>query len=65
MAKSSNNSQKLYQLKQETASEVGVQLKQGWNGDLRSAEAGRIGGNMVRKMVAAYAGGNGNTQDIK
>ena len=64
MAKSSNNTQKLEQLKQETASEVGVTLKQ-YNGDLPTVQAGRIGGNMVRKMVAAYSGGNSNTQDIK
>lgn len=64
MAKSSNNTQKLEQLKQETASEVGVTLKQ-YNGDLKSKEAGRVGGNMVRKMVASYTGGNGNTQDLK
>lgn len=64
MAKSSNNTQKLHQLKQETASEVGVTLKQ-YNGDLPTKEAGRIGGNMVRKMVASYTGGNMNTSDIK
>ena len=34
-----------------TASEVGVNLKQGYNGDLSSKDAGRIGGNMVRKMI--------------
>ena len=37
--------------KQEVASEVGVNLKQGYNGDLSSKDAGRIGGNMVRKMI--------------
>lgn len=64
MAKSSNNSEKLNQLKQETASEVGVTLKQ-YNGDLPSKQAGRIGGNMVRKMVANYTGGNTNTNNIQ
>lgn len=64
MAKSSNNSQKLNQLKQETASEVGVTLKQ-YNGDLSSKEAGRIGGNMVRKMVATYSGGDTSTKNIQ
>jgi len=34
-----------------TAIEVGVNLKQGYNGDLSSKEAGRIGGNMVRKLI--------------
>ena len=37
--------------KYEVASEVGVNLKQGYNGDLSSRDAGRIGGNMVRKMI--------------
>ena len=36
----------------ETASEVGVQLKEGYNGDIKSKDAGYIGGNMVRKMVS-------------
>lgn len=64
MAKSSNNTQKLHQLKYETASEVGVTLKE-YNGDLPSREAGRVGGNMVRKMVASYTGGNSKTQDVE
>ena len=34
-----------------TPIEVGVNLKQGYNGDLSSKDAGRIGGNMVRKMI--------------
>lgn len=64
MAKSSNNTEKLSNLKQETASEVGVQLQQ-YNGNLTSAQTGRIGGNMVRKMVANYTGGNTNTNYTK
>lgn len=38
----------------ESAQEVGVNLKQGYNGDLTSRQAGSIGGNMVKKMVQAY-----------
>ncbi|MBQ8980287.1 MAG: alpha/beta-type small acid-soluble spore protein [Eubacterium sp.] len=34
--------------------EVGVNLKQGYNGDLTSKEAGSVGGQMVKKMVKAY-----------
>ena len=34
-----------------TPIEVGVNLKNGYNGDLSSRDAGRIGGNMVRKMI--------------
>ncbi|MCM1988675.1 alpha/beta-type small acid-soluble spore protein [Oceanirhabdus seepicola] len=44
----------LAQFKMETASELGVNLKQGYNGDLTSAQAGSIGGNMVKKMVQKY-----------
>lgn len=40
--------------KMETATEIGVPLKQGYNGDLTSKQAGSIGGNMVKKMVEAY-----------
>ena len=36
--------------KMEVASELGVNLKDGYNGDLTSAEAGSVGGNMVKKM---------------
>lgn len=43
--------------KMESASEVGVQLKQGYNGNLTSAQAGSIGGQMVKKMVQAYEAG--------
>ena len=37
--------------KMEVANEVGVNLKQGYNGDLTSKQAGTIGGNMVKKMI--------------
>ena len=43
--------------KQQSASEVGVSLKQGYNGDLTSREAGSIGGEMVKRMIA-YAESN-------
>ena len=36
------------------ANEVGVNLKQGYNGDLTSKQAGSIGGQMVKKMVESY-----------
>ncbi len=41
----------LEKFKYEVASEVGVNLKQGYNGNLSSKDAGKIGGNMVRKMI--------------
>ena len=37
--------------KMEAASEVGVTLKQGYNGDLTSKQAGSVGGQMVKKMI--------------
>uniref|UniRef100_UPI003FEFC146 small, acid-soluble spore protein, alpha/beta type n=1 Tax=Roseburia sp. TaxID=2049040 RepID=UPI003FEFC146 len=37
--------------KEEVASEIGVPLKDGYNGDLTSAQAGSIGGEMVKKMI--------------
>ncbi len=44
----------LNRLKYETANEVGVQLREGYNGDIKTKDAGQIGGNMVRKMIQAY-----------
>ena len=55
-----NNQQRkqaLQQLKMESASEVGVNLKQGYNGDLTSRQAGSIGGQMVKKMIESYENG--------
>ncbi len=40
--------------KMEAASEVGVNLKQGYNGDLTSRQAGSVGGQMVKKMIQSY-----------
>ena len=42
------------QFKMEAASEVGVNLKNGYNGHLTSREAGSVGGQMVKKMIEAY-----------
>ena len=47
----------LDKFKMEAASEVGVNLKQGYNGDLTSREAGSVGGQMVKKMIEAYEQG--------
>ena len=47
----------LEKFKMEAANEVGVTLKQGYNGDLTSKQAGSIGGQMVKKMVQAYEQG--------
>ena len=42
--------------KTEVASELGVNLKEGYNGDLTSKEAGSIGGEMVRRMIKKQEG---------
>ena len=42
------------QFKMEAASEVGVNLKNGYNGHLTSREAGSVGGQMVKKMTESY-----------
>ena len=44
----------LNRFKMEAANEVGVYLKQGYNGDLTSRQAGSIGGQMVKKMIESY-----------
>lgn len=45
----------LNKFKYEVASEVGVNLKQGYNGDLTSKQAGTVGGYMVKKMIEKAA----------
>lgn len=63
MAKNTNNlvnpnaRDAMDRFKMEAASQVGVNLKQGYNGDLTSKQAGSIGGQMVRKMIEAYENG--------
>ena len=60
MAKSSNKlvvpeaMAAMDKFKMEAANEVGVNLKDGYNGDLTSRQAGSIGGQMVKKMIEAY-----------
>lgn len=44
----------LNRFKMEAASEVGVNLKDGYNGHLTSREAGSVGGQMVKKMIESY-----------
>ena len=48
----------LERFKMEAANEVGVSLKQGYNGDLTSRQAGSVGGQMVKKMIKAYEENN-------
>ena len=53
----SSNKAKLQSLKTEVASSLNVNLKQGYNGDITAREAGSIGGEMVKRMIA-YAESN-------
>ena len=52
-----NAREAMNKFKMEAANEVGVNLKQGYNGDLSSREAGSVGGQMVKKMIEAYENG--------
>ena len=52
----------LERFKMEAASEVGVNLKQGYNGDLTSKQAGSVGGQMVKKMIESYENGIKNSK---
>ena len=47
----------LEKFKMEAANEVGVNLKQGYNGDLTSRQAGSVGGQMVKRMIESYENG--------
>lgn len=51
--------------KNESAQEVGVTLKPGYNGDLTSYQAGSIGGQMVKKMVQAYEQNQANQNNMQ
>ncbi len=53
----SNAKASLERMKMDAANTVGVNLKQGYNGDLTSKQAGSIGGQMVKKMVESYKKG--------
>ena len=54
MSKNKSN-EALNKFKYEVASELGVNLKNGYNGDLTAREAGSVGGMMVKKMIEAQA----------
>ena len=60
MASSNNSTSKkeaksaMDRFKTEVASELGVNLKDGYNGDLTSREAGSVGGEMVKRIVESY-----------
>lgn len=58
-----NNSKTSFnKMKYEIANEVGVNLKQGYNGDLAARDAGKIGGNIVKKVFQSYTGNSYPTE---
>ena len=60
MARNSKSKTAFENMKYEIANQVGVNLKQGYNGDLTSRDAGKIGGNIVKKVFENYTGNNYN-----
>ena len=59
MASNKQNKSALNSIKMQAASEVGVALNNGYNGDLTSKQAGSIGGQMVKDMINSYKQNNG------
>ena len=64
MASNKENRKKLQNYKTEVANSLNVNLKQGYNGDLTSRQAGSIGGEMVKRMIA-YAENNMNNSNMQ
>ena len=64
MASNKENRKKLQNFKTEVANSLNVNLKQGYNGDLTSRQAGSIGGEMVKRMIA-YAENNMNNSKMQ
>ena len=54
MASNKQTKSALNSMKMQAASEVGVTLNQGYNGELTAKQAGSIGGQMVKNMIASY-----------
>ena len=64
MASNKENRKQLQNFKTEVANSLNVNLKQGYNGDLTSRQAGSIGGEMVKRMIA-YAENNMNNSNMQ
>ncbi|NLW01853.1 MAG: alpha/beta-type small acid-soluble spore protein [Clostridiaceae bacterium] len=56
MARNSRSRTAFDNMKYEIAGQLGINLKQGYNGDITSHDAGRIGGNIVKKVFQSYTG---------
>ncbi|HZK45646.1 MAG TPA: alpha/beta-type small acid-soluble spore protein [Clostridia bacterium] len=64
MASNRENRKKLQNFKTEVANSLNVNLKQGYNGDITARQAGSIGGEMVKRMIA-YAENNMNNSNMQ
>ena len=64
MASNKENRKKLQNFKTEVANSLNVNLKPGYNGDLTTRQAGYIGGEMVKRMIA-YAENNMNNSNMQ
>ena len=64
MASNRENRKKLKNFKTEVANSLNVNLKQGYNGDITARQAGSIGGEMVKRMIA-YAENNMNNSNMQ
>ena len=64
MASNRENRKKLQNFKTEVANSINVNLKQGYNGDITARQAGSIGGEMVKRMIA-YAENNMNNSNMQ
>ena len=64
MASNRENRKKLQNFKTEVANSLNVNLKQGYNGDITACQAGSIGGEMVKRMIA-YAENNMNNSNMQ
>ena len=57
MASNKNKAAALSSIKMQAANDVGVPLKDGYNGDLTARQVGSVGGQMVKKMIESYENG--------
>ena len=64
MASNRENRKKLQNFKTEVANSLNVNLKHGYNGDITARQAGSIGGEMVKRMIA-YAENNMNNSNMQ
>lgn len=64
MASNSRSRTKFENMKYEIANQLGINLKQGYNGDITARQAGTIGGNIVKKVFQSYTGNQYPQYDV-